>query len=58
MDLGFSFDLGDNFYLGLEALLRYQTKPAASETAPGLQGINDGGSRWSAPVVLTVGVRF
>lgn len=58
VDLGFSFDLGNHFYLGLEALVRYQTKAAASETAPGLRGINEGGSRWSAPVVLTVGARF
>jgi len=58
VDLGFTIDLTDNLYLGLEALLRYQTKPAAGTTAPGLMGINDDGSRWSAPVVLTVGVRF
>jgi hypothetical protein len=58
VDLGFSIDLTDNFYLGLEALLRYQTRPTAGTTAPGLRGINDDGSRWSAPVVLTVGVRF
>lgn len=58
VDLGFSFDLTDNFYLGLEALLRYQTSPSAATTAPGLNGINEDGSRWSAPVVLSVGVRF
>jgi hypothetical protein len=58
VDLGFTFDLTNNFYLGLEALLRYQTVPAAATTAPGLSGINDGGSRWSAPVLLSVGVRF
>jgi len=58
VDLGFSIDLTDSFYLGLEALLRYQTRPVAGTTAPGLNGINDDGTRWSAPVVLTVGVRF
>lgn len=57
-DVGFTYDLGSHFYIGLEAELRYQTKPAASGTAPGLAGINSEGSRLSAPVVATVGVRF
>lgn len=58
LDLGFTFDLTPNFYLGLEAELRYQTSPAAATTAPGLSGINGEGDRWSAPIVATVGVRF
>jgi hypothetical protein len=57
-DIGFHFDLGDTFYVGLEAQLRYQSKMAAAQTAPGLEGINDAGSRWSAPVLLTAGLRF
>jgi hypothetical protein len=57
-DIGFVFDLGENFFVGLEAQLRYQSKMAAAETAPGLEGFNDAGSRWSAPVVLTAGLRF
>ncbi|MCG6925262.1 MAG: hypothetical protein LJF30_08130 [Acidobacteria bacterium] len=58
LDIGFTYDLGSTFYIGLEAELRYQTKPSASNTAPGLTGINDEGERWSAPVVATVGLRF
>jgi hypothetical protein len=58
LDLGFSFDLTDHLYVGLEAELRYQTKPSASTTAPGLAGINADGDRWSAPVLATVGIRF
>ena len=57
-DIGFTYDLGSTFYIGLEAGVRYQTKPAASDTAPGLEGINSEGDRWSAPVIATVGVRF
>jgi hypothetical protein len=58
LDLGFSFDITDNVYLGLEAELRYQTKPSPGPMPPGLEGINDQGERWSAPIVATVGVRF
>ena len=57
-DIGFQFDLGDTFYVGLEAQLRYQSKMVAAETVPGLEGFNEAGSRWSAPVVLTAGFRF
>lgn len=58
VDMGFTFDLTPNFYVGLEAELRYQPKPTAATTAPGLAGINGEGSRWSAPIVATVGLRF
>jgi hypothetical protein len=57
-DVGFTIDLGSTFYVGLEAQLRYQTSMTAAETFPGLRGINDGGDRLSAPVVLTAGFRF
>ena len=58
VDVGFTIDLGSTFYVGLEAQLRYQTSMTAAETFPGLRGINDGGDRLSAPVVLTAGLRF
>jgi hypothetical protein len=58
LDLGFTFDLTTNLYVGLEAGLRYQTKPVPGPTPPGLAGINADGDRWSAPVVVTLGVRF
>ena len=58
-DIGFTFDLGSHFYVGLEAEIRYQTKLAPSDsTFPGLAGLNSGGQRWSAPVFLTAGLRF
>ena len=57
-DIGFTIDIGSHFYLGLEAEVRYQTKAEAADTFPGLAGINDGGSRLSAPVVLSAGLRF
>lgn len=57
-DIGFTIDLGSTFYVGLEAQVRYQTSMTAAETFPGLRGINDGGDRLSAPVVLTAGFRF
>lgn len=58
LDLGFTFDLTSNLYAGLEAQIRYQTRPEAATTAPGLAGINAEGDRWSAPILATVGLRF
>jgi opacity protein-like surface antigen len=58
LDIGFTYDLGSHFYVGLEAEVRYQTGPTAATTAPGLTGINEEGDRWSAPVLATVGLRF
>ena len=57
-DIGFTFDLSSSFYVGLEAQLRWQTKMDPAQTFPGLTGINDGGGRLSAPVVLSAGFRF
>ena len=60
-DIGFAIDLDESerFFVGLDAQVRYQGKPkAAAETFSGLVGLNDGGQRWSAPVFLTVGLRF
>ena len=58
-DIGFTFDLGSSLFLGLEAEIRYQTKLTASDSSfPGLRGLNSGGSRWSAPVFVTLGARF
>ena len=58
VDIGFTIDLGSHFYVGLDAELRFQGKASAAETFPGLAGINDGGNRLSAPVVLIAGFRF
>jgi hypothetical protein len=57
-DIGFGFDFGDHFYIGLETGIRYQTKPSQENALPGFEAIDDGGDRWSAPVVVQIGVRF
>jgi hypothetical protein len=58
LDLGFTFDLGDHFFVGLDSALRYQSAPTPFEPYPNLPGFNDSEGRWSAPVVATLGVRF
>jgi hypothetical protein len=59
VDIGFSFDLTRNVFVGVETGLRYQTKPPRpSATVPGLEMIGSGGDRWSAPVTAALGVRF
>jgi hypothetical protein len=59
-DLGFSYDVATNVAIGIEAGLRYQTKPSDLEglAGTGLENINDTGSRWSLPVLGTVRFRF
>jgi hypothetical protein len=57
-DIGFSFDLGEHFYVGLETGIRYQSKPKQANGLPGYESIDDAGSRWSAPVVAVLGARF
>jgi hypothetical protein len=58
LDLGFSFDLGDHFLLGMDTGLRYQGAPPRASGLPGLEGLNDSEGRWSAPVTVSVGLRF
>jgi hypothetical protein len=58
LDLGFTFDLSDHFFVGLDSALRYQTAPTPFEPLAGLSQFNDSDGRWSAPVVASVGVRF
>jgi hypothetical protein len=57
-DIGFGYDLTDNVYLGLETGIRYQTNPGPEDALLGFESIDDGGDRWSAPVVVQLGVRF
>jgi hypothetical protein len=59
-DLGVSYDLGEQFALGLETGPRYQTGPGDLEglAGTGLEVINDTGSRWSMPIVATLRLRF
>jgi hypothetical protein len=58
LDLGFSFDFGEHFFVGMDTGIRYQTAPPQADALPGLEQMDDGESKWSAPVVLSVGVRF
>jgi hypothetical protein len=58
MDIGFSFDLGDHAYVGVDTGVRYQLKPTPYPPPSGLPGFNDADGRWTAPVVAALGVRF
>jgi hypothetical protein len=58
LDLGFSFDLGEHFFVGVDTGLRYQGAPKETDGLPGLPQIDDSDSRWSSPVVASLGVRF
>jgi len=58
LDLGFSFDLGEHVFVGVDTGLRYQGAPSQANGLPGLEPIDDSDGRWSAPVVASIGVRF
>jgi hypothetical protein len=58
LDLGFSFDFGEHFFLGMDSGLRYQGAAPQGNGLPGLAEIDDSEGRWSAPVAVSVGVRF
>lgn len=58
LDIGFTFDLGDKVYIGVDTGIRYQTAPGSFDYLLGLTQIDDSDGRWSAPVVAMLGVRF
>lgn len=58
LDIGFSFDLSDRVYVGMDTGIRYQPPPGAFDYLLGLTKIDDSDGRWSAPVVAMIGVRF
>jgi len=58
LDLGFTFDFGRHFFVGLDAMLRYQTAAKQFDGLATLTTIDDSDGRWTAPVAGTVGVRF
>ena len=58
LDLGFSFDFGAHFFAGLDTGIRYQTAPPQANALPGLEQMDDSDGKWSAPVSVSVGVRF
>jgi hypothetical protein len=58
LDLGFTFDLGRHVFVGVDTGLRYQGAPSPADGLAGLTQIDDSASRWSAPVVASLGFRF
>jgi hypothetical protein len=58
LDIGFTFDLGERFYVGMDTGIRYQSAPGEFDYLPGLGALDDSSGRWSAPVVAVLGVRF
>jgi hypothetical protein len=58
LDIGFSFDLGDHLYVGMDTGIRYQTAPGGFDYLLGLTKVDDSDGRWSAPVTAVLGVRF
>ena len=58
LDIGFTFDLGERFYIGMDTGIRYQTAPEGFDYLPGLGQIDNSSGRWSAPVVAVLGMRF
>jgi hypothetical protein len=58
LDIGFSFDLSDRVYVGMDTGIRYQPPPGSFDYLLGLTAIDDSDGRWSAPVVAMIGVRF
>lgn len=58
LDLGFTFDLGEHAFIGIDTSLRYQGAPSAFDAPEGLTGITRSDGRWTAPVAAFLGVRF
>ena len=58
LDIGFTFDLGEHFFVGVDTGIRYQSPPDSFGYLPSLSGIDDSDGRWSAPVTAVIGVRF
>jgi hypothetical protein len=58
LDIGFTVDIGENLYVGVDTGLRYQSAMKQFNYLLGLTQIDDSEGRWSAPVVAVVGVRF
>jgi len=58
LDIGFTFDIGERAYIGMDTGIRYQTAPSGFDFLPGLPVLDDSSGRWTAPVVVALGVRF
>lgn len=58
LDIGFTFDLGKRFFVGIDTGIRYQTPPSQFNYLEGMTRIDDSDGRWTAPVVASIGIRF
>jgi len=58
LDIGFSFDLGERFYVGMDTGIRYQTATEGFDYLNDLAKLDNSDGRWTAPVLVVLGVRF
>lgn len=58
VDLGFTYDVSSRVFLGLESGVRWRPRPQADTALPEFGSFEQGSSRWSAPVLATLGLRL
>jgi hypothetical protein len=58
LDIGFTFDLGERAYVGMDTGIRYQTATNGFDYLNDLAKLDNSGGRWTAPVLVVLGVRF
>jgi hypothetical protein len=58
LDIGVSFDLTENLFIGIDSGLRWQGAPTGANALSGLPTIDKSTGRWTAPVLASLGVRF
>lgn len=58
LDIGVSYDLTESLFIGLDSGIRWQGAPTAAGAYPGLGSVDQSESRWTAPVLFSLGVRF
>lgn len=58
LDIGVSFDLTDNLFIALDSGIRWQGASSDANALPALTAVDDSESRWTAPVLFSLGLRF
>lgn len=58
LDIGVSFDLTENLFIALDSGIRWQGAPTDANALTTLGSVDDSESRWTAPVLFSLGVRF
>ena len=58
LDIGVSFDLTENVFIGIDSGLRWQGAPTDANALSTLPTVDDSTGRWTAPVMASLGVRF